>query len=41
MSFPFTTQEVVIILALAGIVVSIFMAVLGIVEMIAKRPKNS
>ena len=39
--FPFTVQETVIILALAGIVVSIFMAALGIVEMIAKRPKNS
>ena len=41
MFFPFTTQETVIILALAGIVVSIFMAVLGIGEMIEKKFKKS
>ena len=39
--FPFTMQETIVIVALSGIVVSIFMAVLGIIEMIAKRPKNS
>jgi len=39
--FPFTVQETIVIVALSGIVVSIFMAVLGIIEMIAKRPKNS
>ena len=39
--FPFTVQETVIILALAGIVVAIALAITGIGEMIEKRIKKS
>jgi len=39
--FPFTTQETIIIIALAGIVVSFVLAVGGIADMIEKRLKKS